>query len=820
MKSSISFLVLATLLFACSPSKNNTFTFVAPDQISTINIKSNADSLVVWAANELANDLQQISGKQIAVKVSDEFTFGNGEIYIGQYKTWNQKNIPGMKDLQQNWETYSIQKIQSNLCIVGSDVRGTVYGIFDVAERLGISPWIWWADSNPEKRETISLKLPEEGIVSGPSVKYRGIFLNDEDWGLQPWAAKNFEPETGDIGPKTYEKIFQLLLRLKANTIWPAMHPCTSAFYHIPDNNEIAKKYHIVVGTSHCEPMLRNNVDEWKLPHNQYNYFNNKEGVSEYWAERISQVDDAENIITLGMRGVHDGHMQGGKNDEERLQMVEQIIDDQRQMLTQIKNKPLDSIATTMVLYKEVLDMYNDGLKIPEEVTITWCDDNYGYIRRLSNDEEQKRSGGSGVYYHLSYWGRPHDYLWLSSTQPGLIWFEMMRAYENGARQIWIANVGDIKPAEYNTEFFLDLAWDVNSISENTIQKHMRQWMEREFGKKNATKLTQVMQEYYRLAMLRKPEFMGWSQTEPSTATRMTEFSISNDNELQRRLDAYATLNKKLDAMKPNIPAQKQDAFFQLVEYPVKGAALMNEKFLYVQQSFHAEDQTKKEALAEKSLEAYEEIKTLTAKYNDEISNGKWKYMMSMNPRRLAAFNMPEYHLQDNPDKDEIKAEYTGPEPIFIQAKDFYSATAPKNFKWKSVQELGYSNAAITLFPLKNVYFKGEKPQLEYTFDISEPGEYEIEVRCLPTHANNFDHLLSLQVNDEAPKEFKLNTRGRSSAWKQNVLRNYVSVKLKVTFDQPGKQTLTASVNQTGIVLDQLAIIPVDYPGFYEIPLE
>lgn len=385
----------------------------------------------------MADDIKELTGKRPEIIQTNSFS--KSGIYVGQISDPLFKVKKDKKELSGQWEKFSIQKENENLIITGSDVRGTVYAIFEITERLGISPWKWWADVNPIKQEKLSLQLPQNGIISSPSVQYRGIFLNDEDWGLQPWATKTFEKETGDIGPKTYEKIFQLLLRLKANTIWPAMHPSTKGFFTISGNKEMAQKYHIVIGSSHAEPMLRNNVDEWKPKINgDYNYFTNKTQVDKYWQDRLDELKSAkiETIMTLGMRGVHDSKMEGAKDLKESIAMVEKIILNQREMFSNTFNKPLNQIPQAFIPYKEVLELYDNGLKIPDDITLVWPDDNYGYIRRLSNESEQKRAGGSGVYYHISYWGRPHDYLWLSTTQPGLIWYEMTKAYQNGANKM------------------------------------------------------------------------------------------------------------------------------------------------------------------------------------------------------------------------------------------------------------------------------------------------------------------------------------------------------------------------------------------------
>ncbi len=815
------YLLIACFLISCTDKTENEWLLVSPNSSTTIYLDSQSDELVKWAVNDFVQSLHEISDQKISVELVDKLDADQGGMIIGLFNDPLIRNsqIELKDELEGEWEKFIIEQRNDQLIVVGSDMRGTIYAIFELAEQLGISPWKWWADVNPIKKESIVLNLPSSRIEKSPSVKFRGIFLNDEDWGLQPWAANTFEPEVNDIGPKTYEKIFQLLLRLKANTIWPAMHPSTKAFFSIPGNKEMAEKYHIFVGTSHAEPMLRNNVDEWDEEENgPYNYFTNSEKVKEYWQERITDTKSGNYIYTLGMRGIHDSGMEGNASEDERIQIVENILQDQRNMLEETLDKPITEIPQMFIPYKEVLDLYNNGMEVPEDVTLMWTDDNYGYIRRLSNEEEQKRVGGSGVYYHLSYWGRPHDYLWLSTTQPGLIWYEMTRAYQNGAHNILIANVGDIKPAEYNMEFFLDLAWDVNSISENSIQSHLENWCVREFGEEKAREIAELLNEYYRLAFLRKPEYMGWSQTEPTTATRPTAFTLTNNNELQRRIDSYQQLSDKASALKNYIPDERLDAYFQLVEYPIKGASLMNLKFLYAQKSMYSESEKDRQEFIHKSQRAYEDIIEITTIYNEDISDGKWNKMMSMKPRGLPVFDLPEYHLVDSLINDTSSIKGTTFSPVFIQAKDFSKSQGFDKYQWQVINGLGYYNSSITLSPYCNQIFEENNPYLEYEFEIDNPGDFVIEVRCLPTHSNNFDFQVGVTLNDNKTKEYSINTVGRSDSWKENVLRNAAVISHPVSIKKSGTQTLQLTVSHTGIVFDQIAITPADHENYYEIP--
>ena len=344
--------------------------------------------------------------------------------------------------------------------------------------------------------------------IQYPSVARRGIFINDEDWGLTPWSYQTYEPSDikGQIGPKTHARIFELLLRLRANTFWPAMHKCSVAFYQTPGNKETADKYGIFVGTSHCEPMVRNANAEWKIDgEGKYNYISNRDKVLKFWEQRVTELATSDNIYTLGMRGIHDGRMEGAKTAQAQKEALTSILKDQREMLARIVNPDVEKISQVFIPYKEVLYAYKMGLEVPEDVTLMWTDDNYGYIRHFPDSIERARKGGNGVYYHVSYWGRPHDYLWLATSQPAHVYSQMKMAYDKGVQDMWILNVGDIKPAEYLTEIFMDMAWDINSIEPDMkgLDSHLQSWLEREFGQERAHELEDVMNEYYRLSYIR-----------------------------------------------------------------------------------------------------------------------------------------------------------------------------------------------------------------------------------------------------------------------------------------------------------------------------
>lgn len=641
---------------------SNAFKLIEDDRGATIYYNGN-EQVINTAIEILIEDSKLVSGNPFSLTGQ----IGNRTIVVGiqdkdtGFKELMAKYKINASDISNKWEAFKIECVESDgnsyLFVIGSDARGAAYGVMEISRQLGITPWVWWADAVPEKKKDAAFMT--DGKVHAPSVQYRGIFLNDEDWALMLWSTRTFEPtpRKGAIGPKTYSMIFELLLRLRANTIWPAMHECTVPFFFVEGNKEAAGKYGIILGTSHAEPMMRTNTGEWDhSKYGDFNYLTNREQVLSYWEERVKELTQTENIYTIGMRGIHDGRMQGVNNLDDETQTLHKVIEEQRTMLKKHNAEEIAAIPQIFVPYKEVLKAYNNGLQLPDDVTLVWCDDNHGYIMRLSDEHEKNRSGGAGVYYHVSYWGKPHDYLWLGSTQPGLIYAEMKRAWDNGARRLWILNVGDIKPNEYLTEFFLDMAWDIDSFSGNTIYTHQQNWIKGIFGDAAFDKIDHIKRTYYLLAGHRKPEHMGWNHVEDRTLwskenpgglqpVKDSELSLfCFGDEMAHRIEEYEKLvSLSEEVMENGIPSHLQPAYFQLVHYPVAAASAMSRKMLYAQRSrLYAEYKLPvAEEYAARATNAYNEIAALDYTYNKDMLRGKWELMMDMKPRDLPAFQSP-----------------------------------------------------------------------------------------------------------------------------------------------------------------------------------
>ena len=660
------------------------------------------------------------------------------------------------------------------IIIEGSNGRGMAYGLLELSRMAGVSPWIWWGDIVPEKKNKLVISrnyLSEQQ----PSVTYRGIFLNDEDWSLRRWSYQTFEPgPEGHIGTATYKKIFQLLLRLRANAVWPAMHPGTTPFFLIPGAKSVADSCGIVIGTSHCEPLLRNNVGEWDVKtHGDFNYKTNREAVQQYWVERLKAVSQSkDNMFTIGMRGIHDGSMEGYRTMDEKLAGLQQVIDDQQELIRQHIGRP-EKQMQVFVPYKEVLQLYEAGLRVPDYVTLLWCDDNYGYLTRLSDAQDQRRQGGAGIYYHLSYWGRPHDYLWLTTTQPGLIYHELREAYDHQMRKLWIANVHDPKVAGYDLELFLDLAWNIDCVSHSTLNDHLRAWLCRQFGEEAGQRIFPAMHEFYRLCGERRPEFMGWTQVELDKRTYerglspVTQVPLTAE-EASVRLAAFQRIEAIERECRQLIRPELRDAWFAAIRYPLSASAAMNRKIL---------------SDSIKSHLAYEEILSLTQQYNT-MNNGKWRHLMDVAPRRLPVFEDVHATLADS----------HLPNLKTFRACDYMEATDGI----KVIQMLGHSMNAVSL---------PKDGRLSYRFEVEKDADYTVRAALIPTHpADGKELRFSISIDGQVPMVFNLKEPFRSERWKENVLRGQALRDVPIRLAE-GVHTLTIHALDNHVVVDEWKLL-------------
>ena len=679
-------LLTTILLFAvgCSPvckdlasfpeieekAHRNAFPLASSEAAATICIDTCDARVVSISAGLLADDVERLTGLRPAVSASPE-SLPEGPVLvagtIGQNQMVDSFAAEGLIDpenLKGKWESFLIQTVRMEgrkdpvLVVAGSDRRGTAFGLTSLCEAAGVSPWYWWADVTPARKKALYVQSGRF-LQDEPDVRYRGIFINDERFGgWARWVEQTFDKESGKVGPKVYEKVFELLLRLRGNYLWPAMHNGSQAFNADPENARLADDYAIVMGTSHCEQMLRNNEDEWKNAGTwgDFNYLTNRDNMIRYWEERVKTNGRYENTYTLGLRGIHDYPMEGASTTQERCAIMQQAINDQRDILRRNVDKPVEEIPQVLCTYEEVLDAYHSGLSVPEDVTLLWSDDKHGYTRNLCNPEEMKRKGGAGIYYHISYHGDPASWIWLSPLSPAFISTELTKAYAHGARKIWIFNVGDIKPAEKEITFAMELAWDLDRWAPEKAHGFIKEWAARTFGPEYAGEIAEIQNEYYRLQAAGKDSHVWF-----------VEYS---EADIRERLKKWEAIAQKAEALRERIPEDLQAAYFELVEYPVRGAWMINEYQLLARTSMaHATFADAETALADaaRATEMYHALNAWTDKYNKDLLDGKWNEF----------FNWKPYHWFRSPVMDVpvcteelLEQVKNGPEPGFLNVTE------------------------------------------------------------------------------------------------------------------------------------------------------
>lgn len=638
---------------------------------ATIYIDSASEhSIVQRAAGDLVSDFELVTCSAPALK-SSLSDLGNRAVIVGTIgnsaliDSLVSAGILDVSEIEGQWEGYTIgvyenltADLKEAVVIAGSDARGTVYGIYELSAQLGVSPWYWWADVPVAENPNPTLSVEELTQTEMPDVKFRGIFINDEE-NFTFWA-EAFENSSKAPGTKTYATVFELLLRLKANTLWPAMHLLSDAFNSdvnpdtgIAYNAELADEYGIVMGSSHCELMLCNNETEWEpwCIANQrkynitkindswkasYDYSVNAEAMNAYWEERVSENYRFENIYTLGLRGVHDASVNCSALTDTsiagRTKLVQAAIDAQMAIIEKYEQKYYEEtgikkdFVTTYCPYKEAADYYKQGLTLPEDCVILFCDDNYSYVRQFATEEEMELYGGFGVYYHVSYYGVPRSYLWIDSTPLSQVYNEMHKAYMAGSDDMWILNVGDIKPAEMSTDFFMKLAWDEESFNTDNLDDYMADFFTETYtiGEEDADTLAAAMTEFYQLAYPYKADYQGYNEG--------TEYSLVElGDEAERVINRMTEIFEFSSTIYNKLPADEKDSYYQVVHYKIRSTLLTLQKNVYEQKNKLYISQGRYasvNAYAKMAEDAYNTILSDIAYYNS-LSGGKWNKIMN-----------------------------------------------------------------------------------------------------------------------------------------------------------------------------------------------
>ncbi len=587
-------------------------------------------------------DIENVTGSRPEI-VTDQIPAAKDVIIVGTLgknpivdRLVREKKID-VRDVVGKWETYLIKVVEKPmkgvdraLVIAGSDKRGTIYGMFDISENIGVSPWYWWADVSIKHHKNIYV-LPEVYREGPPSVKYRGIFLNDEAPDLTNWIYAKFgtvppsenppiPSGIANYGRQFYTRIFELLLRLKANYLWPAMW--NNAFNEDdPENPKLADEYGIVMGTSHQEPMLRAQK-EWDRRYlhtiGTWNYAKYPDTLQKFWRDGIRRNKNYESIITIGLRGANDTPMAPG-GPEASMNLLENIVGVQRKILSEEMNPDVTKVPQLWCLYKEVLDYYNAGMRVPDDVTLLWPDDNWGNNRRLPTEAERKRSGGAGIYYHFDYHGGPRSYQWVNTDPIPKIWEEMSRAKEYGADRIWIVNVGHFKGYEFPLEYFTNLAWDSRRWTNENLDEYTKLWAAREFGSEYAGQIARIITEYTKFNGRRKPELLS-----PTT------YSLVNYHEAETVVGDYDSLALEADAIQQKLPEDERNSFYELVLFPTKASSIVNELYVAAGRNALYAKQGRASANEEaaRTRELFSEDTSLMRYFNYSFMDGRWEHFM------------------------------------------------------------------------------------------------------------------------------------------------------------------------------------------------
>ncbi|WP_041616094.1 glycosyl hydrolase 115 family protein [Spirosoma linguale] len=824
-------LLLISLLFSTASHAQSLLTGNSSFPVSTavIYVDNSETELVKTSAALLQKDIELVTGAKLPILTAINQSTKN-VIAIGtiQQSAFLKQLIARRKidpaGINGKWEASLVQTlanpvkgIANALIIAGSDRRGTAYGVFELSKQIGVSPWYWWADVPVEKRTEIYLKS-NVTLTDAPAVKYRGIFLNDEAPALSGWTKEKF----GGFNHKFYEKVFELILRLKGNYIWPAMWG--NAFYADDSLNiKMADKYGIVIGTSHHEPLMRAH-DEWRRAGGgPWNYETNPDKLRQFWRDGMKRATN-EKIVSVGMRGDGDAPM----SRETATALLERIVTDQRTIISDVTGKPAAETPQLWALYKEVQEYYDKGMRVPDDVTLLLCDDNWGNLRKLPKPGEKPRKGGYGIYYHFDYVGGPRNYKWLNTNPLPRIWEQMNLAWQHKVRDIWIVNVGDLKPMEFPISFFLDFAWNPDRMDADDLTAYTEQWAAAQFGKPHARDIAHLLARYAKYNSRRKPELLD-ANTYPSL------------DEWKTVVGEYSELLTKAQQVNNDLPASYRDAYFQLVLHPIKACANLNDMYYHValNKDAYRHKWNTTNRYADKVKELYANDSLITQQYH-QLNNGKWNHLMSQTHIGYTYWQQPEHQKMpavnylpadstvarkdaDEPEMNQTNVPKTAPRPGFqqvakkgisIEADHFTRAINTNGIRWKILPDHGRTGSAITPFPVTANEQKpgGNSPHVDYDIQTYSDGEFSINAYFSPTlnfFASENGLQYAISVDDEAPQIISLNKEDKTSdkgIWNKWAAENIIIKSTRHKIASAGKHTVKFWMVNPAVVLQKLVV--------------
>jgi hypothetical protein len=795
-------LALSPLIsFAAKPfvsfdGNSGDFKVIADGKVAPIFIDNVVNSAGKIAATNLVKDITAVSNITPQVLTTPP---SSGAIIIGSVGTptidsYIAANKINGKELKGKNEKYILKIIDGNLVIAGSDRRGTVYGIYELSEQLGVSPWYWWADVPIEHRDYAAV-IDGEYSDGEPAVHYRGIFLNDEAPCLTSWVKNHYGTNYGNH--EFYADVFELILRLRGNFMWPAMW--SWAFYaDDAQNSATADSMGIVMGTSHHEPMARNH-QEWarnRAKYGSWNYVTNQEVIDKFFREGVARMNGTEDVVTIGMRGDGDEAMEKGTN----VNLMEKIVANQRKIISQETGKSAKETPQVWALYKEVLDYYDAGMRVPDDVIMLLCDDNWGNVRRLPNEKERKHRGGWGMYYHVDYVGAPRNSKWLNCTPIQNMWEQMTLTYDYGVDKLWILNVGDLKPMEYPISLFLDLAWNPNDIPLKRLNDHTTNYCKQQFGEKYATEIARILNLHCKYAGRVTPEMLD-SET----------YNFEN-GEFKQVVDEFKALEYDALRVFADLDARYHDAYRELILFPIQAMSNLYE-MRYAQASGNAQLVS----------DCYERDRALCNAYNKNIAGGKWDGMMTQKHIGYTSWNddFEEKNPAEgmsNTSANTAKSAYIFEQSdgyIAIEAEHYFAKENAANAEWTVIPDMGRTLSGVALMPYAQAT---DGASITYRMKLPD-GIDKVKVTVVTksnlAFKNSAGHCFTIAFGNNNPIEVNTNKSLNESpeniysVFYPTVARRVIENEVELTTakaDAEGYVNLTIHPEDPGIVLEKLVI--------------
>lgn len=766
----------------------------------SIYVSSQEERGVMRAARDLKADLERVCGA--TVSFADKAQDATVVVGTAGCLKSSQQQLKGKVEM------YLLDAKDHRLTIVGSDRRGAIYGIYELSRQLGVSPWYWWADAPIERHASVYVK---NGTYTDgePAVRWRGLFLNDEAPCLTSWVKNTYGTNYGDH--RFYEKVFELILRLKGNMLWPAMW--SWAFYaDDPENSKTADEMGIIMGTSHHEPMARNHQEyarnrrEWGA----WNYQTNQQKLDQFFREGIERMKGTDDIVTIGMRGDGDEAM----SDKTDTRLMERIVDGQRRIIKQVTGRPAKETPQVWALYKEVQDYYDAGFRVPDDVTVLVSDDNWGNIRRVPNAEERKRKGGWGIYYHVDYVGAPRNTKWLNVTQTQQMFEQLSLAYDFGIEKLWILNVGDLKPMEYPITLFMDMAWNPKQYSQQTVTDHTRQFFCSVLGSQLADEAASIYNRNCQYMARVTPEMLDARTYNVATG------------EWKQVADDYQRLELRALRLFDRVPAEARDFYRQLILFPVQAAANLYDMYYAQAMNRYLAEKGNPDANAwgAKVRECFVRDSLLCLAYNRDIAGGKWKGMMTQKHIGYRSWN--DDFPRDLLPRTTIVATaepggytFTHSEGfVAMEAEHYYSSQAAEGTQWSVYPDYGRTRSAVALTPYTQPVGQAS---LTYRFTLPEQAPQTVKVHVVVKSTLDFlnvgghEYDVSLDGSEAQTVNFNKTLVDRQpymySEFYPAVARRIVEKVVELPVGRNSIHELTLHPRHPGIVFEKIVI---DFGGY------